>query len=39
MALPKFGYLEDFVGETPLVRLKRLPGETSNIVLLKLEGK
>ena len=30
--------LEDFVGDTPLVRLTRLPGETSNIVLAKLEG-
>jgi cysteine synthase B len=30
--------LEDFVGNTPLVRLKRLPGETSNVVLAKLEG-
>ncbi len=30
--------IEDFVGNTPLVRLKRLPGETSNIVLGKLEG-
>jgi len=30
--------IEDTVGETPLVRLKRLPGKTSNIVLLKLEG-
>ena len=30
--------LDDFVGGTPLVRLKRLPGETSNIVLAKLEG-
>jgi cysteine synthase B len=30
--------LEDFVGNTPLVRLKRLPGKTSNIVLAKLEG-
>ncbi len=30
--------IEDFVGNTPLVRLKRLPGNTSNIVLLKLEG-
>ena len=38
MALPKFGYLEEFVGNTPLVRLKRLPGKTSNIVLVKLEG-
>jgi cysteine synthase B len=30
--------LEDFIGDTPLVRLQRLPGETSNVVLAKLEG-
>ncbi len=30
--------IEDFVGNTPLVRLKRLPGETDNAVLVKLEG-
>ena len=30
--------LEEFVGNTPLVRLKKLPGETSNVVLVKLEG-
>jgi cysteine synthase B len=30
--------LEDFVGNTPLVRLKRLPGRTNNIILAKLEG-
>ncbi len=30
--------IEDTVGNTPLVRLKRLPGETTNIVLCKLEG-
>jgi cysteine synthase B len=30
--------LEDFVGNTPLVRLKRLPGTTSNVILAKLEG-
>ncbi|QDQ28408.1 cysteine synthase CysM [Chitinimonas arctica] len=30
--------LEDFIGNTPLVRLKRLPGAGSNIVLAKLEG-
>ncbi|MDH4133569.1 MAG: cysteine synthase CysM [Gammaproteobacteria bacterium] len=30
--------LEDFVGNTPLVRLQRLPGMTSNVVLAKLEG-
>jgi cysteine synthase B len=30
--------IEHFVGNTPLVRLKRLPGETSNLILGKLEG-
>jgi cysteine synthase B len=30
--------LEDFVGNTPLVRLQRLPGNTRNIILAKLEG-
>ena len=30
--------IEDTVGDTPLVRLQRIPGETSNIVLAKLEG-
>ena len=30
--------IEAFVGNTPLVRLQRLPGETSNTVLVKLEG-
>ncbi|NEV61339.1 cysteine synthase CysM [Thiorhodococcus minor] len=30
--------IEDCVGRTPLVRLRRLPGETSNLVLAKLEG-
>jgi cysteine synthase B len=30
--------LEEFVGNTPLVRLQRLPGQTSNLVLAKLEG-
>ncbi|MCA1979689.1 MAG: cysteine synthase CysM [Thiobacillus sp.] len=30
--------IEDTVGNTPLVRLKRMPGLTSNIVLVKLEG-
>ncbi|MDH3314317.1 MAG: cysteine synthase CysM [Betaproteobacteria bacterium] len=36
--LPSFKTLEDFVGNTPLVRLKRLPGTTSNTILVKLEG-
>ena len=30
--------LEGFVGNTPLVRLQRLPGKTSNTILAKLEG-
>jgi S-sulfo-L-cysteine synthase (O-acetyl-L-serine-dependent) len=30
--------LQDFVGDTPLVKLQRLPGKTSNTVLVKLEG-
>lgn len=30
--------IEQFIGNTPLVRLQRLPGETSNILLVKLEG-
>jgi cysteine synthase B len=30
--------LDDFVGNTPLVRLKRIPGDTSNVILAKLEG-
>ncbi len=30
--------LDDFVGNTPLVRLKHIPGNTSNVILAKLEG-
>ena len=30
--------IENFVGNTPLVRLKHLPGTTSNTILIKLEG-
>ncbi|MEK7840024.1 MAG: pyridoxal-phosphate dependent enzyme, partial [Pseudomonadota bacterium] len=30
--------LEDFVGNTPLVKLQRLPGKTTNTILAKLEG-
>jgi len=33
-----FPTIEDYVGNTPLVRLQRLPGDTSNTILLKLEG-
>jgi S-sulfo-L-cysteine synthase (O-acetyl-L-serine-dependent) len=30
--------VEDFIGNTPLVRLQRLPGSDKNVVLAKLEG-
>ncbi|MEQ1628961.1 MAG: cysteine synthase CysM [Gallionella sp.] len=30
--------IEQFVGKTPLVRLQRIPGNTSNVILAKLEG-
>ncbi len=30
--------IEQFVGNTPLVKLKRIPGSTGNVVLAKLEG-
>jgi len=33
-----FSTLENYVGNTPLVRLKRIPGNTSNVLLAKLEG-
>ena len=33
-----FPTIEQYVGNTPLVRLQRLPGDTSNIILAKLEG-
>ena len=33
-----FPTIEDYVGKTPLVRLQRLPGNTSNIILATLEG-
>jgi len=33
-----FPTIEAFVGNTPLVRLQRLPGATSNTILVKLEG-
>lgn len=33
-----FPTIEQFVGNTPLVRLQRLPGQTSNTILVKLEG-
>jgi cysteine synthase B len=30
--------IEQFIGNTPLVRLQRLPGDTNNTILAKLEG-
>ena len=36
--LPDGRTLEAFVGNTPLVRLQRIAGKTSNILLGKLEG-
>ena len=33
-----FYTLSHFIGNTPLVRLQRLPGDTSNTLLVKLEG-
>jgi len=34
----EFPTIEGTIGNTPLVRLQRLPGNTSNTILLKLEG-
>jgi cysteine synthase B len=34
----KYPTIEDYIGNTPLVRLQRLPGNTSNVILAKLEG-
>ncbi|MFM9969033.1 MAG: cysteine synthase CysM [Burkholderiales bacterium] len=36
--MPKYKSIEDTVGETPLVRLKRLCAGTGNTILCKLEG-
>lgn len=36
--IPRMKRLEDFVGNTPLVQLQRLPGKTTNTILAKLEG-
>ena len=33
-----FPTLDQFVGNTPLVRLQRIPGRSSNVILAKLEG-
>ncbi|MGK0337743.1 MAG: cysteine synthase B [Candidatus Azotimanducaceae bacterium] len=36
--LMKYPTIESTIGETPLVRLQRLPGDSSNIILAKIEG-
>jgi cysteine synthase B len=36
--MPQYPTIEACIGNTPLVRLQRLPGTTSNTVLVKLEG-
>lgn len=36
--MKRYPTIEDSVGETPLVRLQRLPDASSNIILAKLEG-
>ncbi len=33
-----FPTIDQYIGSTPLVRLQRLPGNTSNTILVKLEG-
>ena len=37
-SMSEFNTIEACIGETPLVRLQRLPGDTSNTILVKLEG-
>ena len=36
--MPNYPTIESCIGATPLVRLQRLPGNTSNTILAKLEG-
>ncbi|GAB5452093.1 MAG: cysteine synthase B [Halioglobus sp.] len=36
--MPEYPTIESCIGNTPLVRLQRMPGATSNTVLAKLEG-
>lgn len=36
--MPDYPSIESCIGKTPLVRLQRLPGNTSNTILAKLEG-
>jgi cysteine synthase B len=35
---PGYKTIEDCVGNTPLVRLRHMPGQTANVILVKLEG-
>ncbi|MEY3006538.1 MAG: cysteine synthase CysM, partial [Pseudomonadota bacterium] len=36
--MSQYPTIEACIGNTPLVRLQRLPGDTSNLILAKLEG-
>jgi cysteine synthase B len=36
--MPEYPTIEACIGNTPLVRLQRMPGDTSNTLLVKLEG-
>jgi cysteine synthase B len=36
--MPEYPTIESCIGQTPLVRLQRLPGDSSNTLLAKLEG-
>jgi len=36
--VPHYATLEDAIGNTPMARLQRLPGVTTNVILGKLEG-
>lgn len=36
--MPIYPTIESCIGETPLIRLQRLPGDTTNTLLAKLEG-
>jgi len=36
--MPQYPSLSEFIGNTPLIRLQRLPGDTTNTLLVKLEG-
>jgi cysteine synthase B len=38
MFMPHYTTVEQLIGNTPLVKLNHMPGATSNVVLLKLEG-